>query len=138
MRRCGAGKQSVFRPDDSLGMSRIESVCDLNAEVDQRFLLEALAGDVFGQRLSFEVFHHQEGLPVLLAHIVNSADVRVIERGGGSRLALEPFPRGRIAAPFRRKKFGSDNAAQACVFGFEDDSHSTRAEFLEYSIVRDR
>ena len=43
-----------------------------------------------GERLAFEVLHHQVVDPVLLADVVERADVGMVEGGDGARLALEP------------------------------------------------
>ncbi len=41
------------------------------------------------QRLALEILHHDKWLPFVLTNVVNSANVRMIESGGGARLALE-------------------------------------------------
>jgi hypothetical protein len=38
----------------------------------------------------FEQFHHDELMLVLVAGIVDRADVRIVQRGGRARFALEP------------------------------------------------
>ena len=44
-----------------------------------------------GERLTLEELHDQEGHAVLLADVVNRADVRVTEAGDRPRFTLEPF-----------------------------------------------
>ena len=41
------------------------------------------------QRDAFQKFHGDERLPVLFANVVDRADVRMIQRGGGLRFALK-------------------------------------------------
>ena len=45
--------------------------------------------DPRGQRLAFQVLHHQEVDAVLVADVVQRADVRMVQRGDGLRFALE-------------------------------------------------
>ena len=44
------------------------------------------------ERLAVEILHHQELDAVLLADVVERADVRMVEPRDGARLALEPLP----------------------------------------------
>src|SRR5712692_2198803 len=90
------------------------------------------------ERLAFHEFHGNEVLAVLLADIVNRADVGMIERGGGFGFAAEALECGGALRGFRRKKLQRDEALEAGVFGFVDDAHATAAQLLEYAIVRDR
>ncbi len=60
-------------------MGLVEGVSDLGAVAQhligwQRAFLESL-----GQRLALEVLHHQEHRAVLLAHVVERADVRMVQ-----------------------------------------------------------
>ena len=50
----------------------------------QRPLLEAAI-----QRLAFQVLHHQVVSSILVPHVMQSANVRMIERGDRARLAFE-------------------------------------------------
>src|SRR5260370_8208419 len=56
------------------------------------------------QGLSFEQLHHDEGLPVVLLDCMNRADVRMIQRRSGPRLACETLQRTGIPAQFSRPK----------------------------------
>ncbi len=49
------------------------------------------AGDAMLQRLAFEQLHHDEGRMVELTHVVNGADVGMVQGRCGAGLALEPF-----------------------------------------------
>ena len=55
--------------------------------------VERLAADVLAKRFAVQQFHHQERMVRRFAHVVNGADVGMIERGSGARLALETLAR---------------------------------------------
>jgi hypothetical protein len=76
--------------DDSRAAGLVQGARDLDAVAEhlvdgKRALLQPL-----GERLAIDVFHDEVDDPVLLAHVVDRADVGMVQRGDGSRLALEP------------------------------------------------
>ena len=73
----------------------------------------------------------------MLANIVNGANIRMIQRGSGLRLALEAIEGGGIFGNSGREETSRDEAVQACVFRFVHDSHTAAADFLDDAIVRD-
>ena len=52
-----------------------------------------MPGDCRLQRGALQILHRDEGAAVLLADVMNGADVGMIQRGGGAGLALEPAER---------------------------------------------
>jgi hypothetical protein len=76
------GHENVCRLDvavhDSFGMRRIQRVRDFNSQLHHLFQRQRLARDALFQRLAFQKFHGNELLAVLLADVVNRADVRMI------------------------------------------------------------
>ena len=89
--------------DDAGTVSAIEGIGDLDTDLQrlrdrQRSLLQSLL-----QRLAGDVLHHQVVDAVLVADIVQDADVRVVQRRNAARFALEPLAATRIG----RKAGGS-------------------------------
>ena len=88
-----AGDEKIRRldvaVDDPGGMRRLERVGDLDGERQQQIDLERAPGNAMLQRRPVEKLHHEERPAVLLADIVDGADVGVIQRRGGARLAAE-------------------------------------------------
>ena len=82
------------------------------------------------------IFHDDEGAAVFLADIVDGANIRMIEGGGGVRFAAETLERLAIFGHFFGKEFQGDGAVQAGVFGFVDHAHAATAEFFENAVVR--
>src|SRR5579862_5921011 len=84
-------------------MRLVESVGDLAGELQQlldrkRTLLEARC-----QRLSFQVLHNQEVGGVLTAHIVERADIGMVERRNGFSFALKTLALRWVRRKMRRQ-----------------------------------
>jgi hypothetical protein len=69
--------------------SGVESVGDLDAQIEHRFDLHRLASDPMPERLPLQQFHRDEGSPIGLVNLVNRADVRVVQTRGCLSLPLE-------------------------------------------------
>ena len=82
--------------DDAAAMGFVQPVRNLRPALQpllqrQRSFLQTLR-----QRLSFYALHHQIVDAVLRAHVVQSADVRMIQAGNGLRFTLESLLANRI------------------------------------------
>src|SRR5271167_1127612 len=114
--------------DDSLAVGFIQSVGDLRGVAQQLSSWERALRDARGQRLAFEIFHHQVLDAVLIADVVEHADVRMAEAGNGARLALEALANfGRVGYALR-EDFDGDGAVQAGIAGAIDFSNASCAE----------
>ena len=90
------------------------------------------------QRQPLEEFHHEERASVLLADIVDGADVGVIQRRCGTRLAAEPSKSLGILGEVRGQGLQRSEALQPRVLSFVDHAHSAAAQLLDDAIVRER
>src|SRR6185436_9013324 len=97
----------------------------------QRPALQPLA-----ERLALEQLHGDEQLAVLLADVVELADVRMVDAGGRPRLALEAPARGVVAAQGAHL-LERDGAAEPLVPGCVDDAHAALAERARHGVVPD-
>src|SRR5271169_5711490 len=83
--------------DDSLGVGGVESVGDLRAEIEQLLKVHRLVGwlavDAAFERLPFQQLHGDEVASAILANLVDGAEIRVVQCGGGARLALKTVER---------------------------------------------
>src|SRR6266851_10394915 len=61
--------------DDSLGMGGVESVGNLNCDIEQLLQVKGSALDNFPQSLAFQIFHYQENTALVLTDFVDGADV---------------------------------------------------------------
>jgi len=89
------------------------------------------------QRYTFQKFHGDERMAVLLADVMNGANVGVIQRGRSLRFALKARQCVRIARNFRREKLERHETVQACVLGLVNHTHSATSELLQNAIMGD-
>jgi len=74
----------------------------------------------------------------MLAEFVDRANVGMVERGGGARLAAEALQRLRIATQFFRQELQRHLPAQLEVLGTIDHAHAAAPDDIQHTIVRDR
>src|SRR5580658_4015811 len=127
--------------DDSLGVGSVESVGDLCAEIEQLLKIHRLVGglavDTAFERLAFQQLHGDEVTSAVLADLVDGADIRVIQSGGGARLALKTVERQRILFCLGRQELERDVAAQVDVLGLIDNTHPAAAQLRDDTVVGD-
>ena len=87
------------------------------------------------QRGALQILHGDEGAAVLLADVMNGADVGMIQRGGGASLALEPAQRLPVASQIVRQELERDEATEPGVLRFVDHAHAAAAELLDDAVV---
>ena len=80
------------------------------------------------ERLAFEIFHHQEINFVLMARVVERADVGMIQAGDGFCFALEALAQFGAVGEMSRKNFDGDDSIEARIAGFVNLAHSTRTD----------
>ena len=124
--------------NDALGVRRIERLGDLDRQFEQLVRRQGLPSDALRSVIPSSNSMTMKDLTVLLADLVDGADVGVVERRSRPSLALETF-QGLTASElqFGGKKLQSDVPAQRFVLGLVDDAHATAAELLDDAVVRD-
>src|SRR5579863_1371661 len=123
--------------NNALGVGRVEGVGDINRDRHQRLELKRTVADQVFQGLAFEVLHGDESAAIVLANVVNRADVGVIQTGSGLGLAAEAAEQMLVGGNVVGKKFESNKAAQASVLGLENHPHPAAAEFFNHPVMRD-
>ena len=122
--------------NDARAVRGIQRVGDFDAEREQRLQLQAaMPGESLLQRGAFQILHRDEGAAVLLADVMNGADVGMIQRGGGSSLAAEPAQRLPVPSEFVGQELERDEAAEPGVLRFVNDTHSAAAKLLDDAVV---
>jgi hypothetical protein len=114
--------------DHALSVCGREGVGDLRRHPErllqrQRPLLQTLR-----QRLACQVLHHQERRALMLAHVIQRADVRVIQSGDGFRFSLKPRTALRVGADVGREELDGNAAVEARVAGLVYLAHAARAD----------
>jgi hypothetical protein len=74
---------------------------------------------------------------VVLANLMNRADIRMIQGRSGLCLALEARQRLWIFDDRIRQKLQGHEATQVEVLGLVDDPHTATTEFLDNAVMRD-
>ena len=88
------------------------------------------------QRLPFKQFHGDEWASFEFSDVVDGADVGMVQRRGGARLAAESLDRLRVWGNIFRKEFESDVAAEADVLGPIDNAHASAAKLFDDGVMR--
>jgi len=93
--------------------------------------------DVLAKCFAFDELHSDERPVTLLADIVNRADSRMVESGGGLGFAAKAFQGLHVLRHVLGKKFQGHRAVQAGVHGFVHHTHSPGAKFFDDAEVGD-
>ncbi len=125
---------------DDTGVVRArEPLGDLDSDVDRFLDFQRAAVDPFLERLAGVVGHRQEHLAVRrLVDLMDSADVRVVERRGRLRLLHQALLGFGITRALGRQKLEGNHPLEPKVLGFVNDPHATAAELLDNAIVGNR
>jgi hypothetical protein len=115
--------------DDAFGVSGVERVGDLNAEIQRLIERERLALNGVLESLAFEVFHDDERMAALFADFVDGTDIGMIQRGSSLGFVLEALKSLRILCDAVGKKFQGNEAAELDIFGLVDDTHTPPPSF---------
>ncbi len=124
--------------DDPLGVRGVERVGDLDAEIEDLLQLERLALDAVLERLAFQELHGDEALALVFADFIDGADVGMVERRGGARLALEARQRLLVAGDIFGQELERHHAAELGVLGLVDHAHAPAAQLAQNAIVGKR
>jgi hypothetical protein len=120
------GDENVGRLDvpvhDPRAVRHLERVRDLHAELDHPLRRERLACDSFLERPTLHQLHDDERRAILLAEVVDGANVRVVERRGGARLAHEAIERLPVVRQLHWEELHRVVAAEPGVLGLVDDA----------------
>src|SRR6266508_6711269 len=89
------------------------------------------------ERLPFEQLHNNERPAFLFANVVNGADVRMTEGGGGTGFALETLERLAILGKTFGQKLQGHAAAEPRVFRLVHHPHTAATELLDDPVMGD-
>jgi hypothetical protein len=121
--------------DDVARMRRVERIGDLNSELDQTVDRQRTIVDFALQGSSFEQLEDEERPALIVSDFMDRADVRMVQRRRGARLAEEPIDRLTIGGLGTSQEFESDLPAEREVFAQVDLSHSATAQLLDDTVV---
>ena len=85
--------------------------------------------------LPLQQFHGDEGGAFVLVHVVNSADVGMIQGGGSLRLALKASQGLMVLGQFTRQKLERSEPPEPGVLGLIDHTHPAAAKLLYNAVM---
>ena len=89
---------------------------------------EAAARKAIGQRFAVQVLHDEEVDAPLTTHVVERADVRVVQAGDGFRFAFETLAQFRIRCQVPGQYLDRDHTIQPGISGLVDLAHPAGAK----------
>src|SRR5262245_4014407 len=110
--------------DDALRVRGFQCVRYLNSDYEYLFDSQRLSANAFFQGFAIKVFHHDKWPAVVLADIVDRANLRMIECRRSSRLVSKSFERERVSRPLFRQEFHRHEPPQSHVFRFVHYAHA--------------
>jgi hypothetical protein len=113
--------------DDAVGVRRIQGGGDLDREAERAVVRHPTPGDAGSKRLTFDQLHHETFDLGAEAHVVQRADVGVIQARRGPRLAFEPLT-PRVVWRAARQHLDGDASSQPGVDGGIHLSHAACPE----------
>src|SRR6266849_26402 len=99
-------------------------------------MVQRTAGNHWLQRHAIQEFHGYEGTAVLLANVVNRADVGMVQCGCGLGFALKTGECLRVTGNLLGQELEGDEAMQPRILGLVDNTHTASAELLDDAVVR--
>ncbi len=93
---------------DSGGVSGVKRIRNFDPQAKNLVNFHRTPADPVFQGHAFEELHRDEGMAILFANVVDRADIRMIEGGGGLRLASKSRQRLCISGHFVRQKLERD------------------------------
>ena len=106
----------------------VQRVGHLDRIAEDLFHRQRAARQTRRERLALEILHHEIRDAVLLADVVEDADVRVVQRRNCARLAVEPEAQRFVVAVFNRERLDGDGAIEPRVDGLVDLAHAARPD----------
>src|SRR3984893_15413814 len=97
--------------DDPFRMRGIQRVGDFNCNVKELFKVHWATHDCVLQGHAIQIFHCDESFSVLVANVVDRADVGMIQSRCGASLTFESFQRLWVVRDVFREEFQSDETA---------------------------
>jgi len=104
-------------------MRSIETIGNLERQVENLVCAERLALNVLLECLAFQELHRDEVPAFVIVDVVNGADVRVIQGRSGLRFALESLQDMAVSRQLFRQELQGDRAFEFGVFRLIDNTH---------------
>ena len=124
--------------DNSFAVRLLQRFGNLDGVPDRSIDLHRSLLDRLADRLSLDKLHHDKLFPIFFAHIMNNADMRMIEHGSRLRFLQEARLLHRSFFKMMRKKLERDDPIQLVVLCFIDNTHASFANKFHNCVLADR
>ena len=114
--------------DDALPVRFVQRIRDLDGPRERLVERHRPFRQPRGERLAVDQLHDEEVDPLVVADVVDRADVRMIERGDGARLAFEAGAALRVGGEGRRQDLHGDIPSEPRVLRAVDLAHPASAD----------
>ena len=123
--------------NDAFGMSRVQSIGDVDPEIKQTLRLQRTPENYLLQRLAVQVLHHDERPSLEVADLVDGANIGTVESRRRPGFASKTLQRLIILCDVVGQKLQGDHAAKLSILSLVHHPHSTHSQFFKNSVVRD-
>ena len=113
---------------DAFGVGFLQCVGDLDSVLKRLVKRHCAASQPIRERLALQVLHHEVRGAVLFAHVIEGADVRMIELADRPRLAVESLTEVPVVSEPGRQDFDRHGPIEAGVASVVDLAHAAAAE----------
>ena len=120
--------------DDAAVVGVLERVGELDAEAEHAGERRRVASEVGGQQPALDQLHRDVDLSFGFSHVVDCADVRMIQRGCGSGFVQQSASGAVVAEGFGGEDFERDVTIEPGVARAKYDPHSAFAQLVDDSI----
>src|SRR4029077_835373 len=117
--------------DDALRVCGVESIGHLDAQIEYRIDFERPAAYCVAECFPVQQLHGNESSPTDLVDFVDSADVRVVQRGCGFGLTLKAVQGLCIVGEALWKELQGDMTAQLEVFRLVHNAHAPTSNLTQ-------
>src|SRR6516164_2201199 len=114
--------------DDALRMGGMQTVDNFDSYTEQMFKLHGPTRDGVFQSIAVQTFHGDETSSIVLANLVYGADIRMVQRGCGTRLATEALKSLWVFGKVVGEEFQGHEPAKLGVLGFVNHTHPPTAD----------
>ncbi len=121
-----AGFQIAMR--DAFAMGFVQRVGNLDCKLQHLFRRQWTLLQTLRERLALQILHHQKISSILMAGVVERADVWMIQAGDGLCFAVEALAQIGAVGKVGGENLDGDDAIEACVPGAIHLSHSARTD----------
>ena len=120
---------------DSTAMRRLQARRDLSSITQDLIQRQRPTPQTLGQRLAFQQLHHEIAHAILRAHVMQLANVRMIQRRDGARLTFEALSCISLVGHVSRKNLDGNAAVEPGIAGAIHFAHAARSKRPE-NLVR--